>query len=417
MEERCGKLKRQGIYWNIIGSSVYAITSMFLGAIVSRRLGTALGGIFFFAFSTFGQQMFIVSYFGMRPIQSTDTARQHTFADYKNARLLTSFVAILVGVLYTFISPMNDIKRATIIAMVVYRVIDGVADCYESEFHRQGRLDMTGRSMCFRTVLSISAFILCLYLTDELILSCVVSVMAQALGLFAFDIYPSWKMEGIDFAKRPRDVWNILREGSWLFLSAFLDLYIFAAAKYAVNDYMDASASAYFTAIFIPTSVINLMANFIIRPVLTTMSEYKDKGQRRQMASLVLRIACLIVVLTIMADICAYLLGIPVLSLLMGDDGLGTYRQALLIVVTGGGVYAVLNLLYYVLVIFGKQRYIFCTYSVGCVVAYFVSGYLVKAIGIDGAAISYLALMILITVAFAVFTILSFIEKRDYDRS
>ncbi len=76
------QIERRNILWNMAGSAVYALTSMLLGAAVTRFLGADAGGIFFFSFSTFGQQMFIVAYFGMRPIQITDTAERHSFGEY-----------------------------------------------------------------------------------------------------------------------------------------------------------------------------------------------------------------------------------------------------------------------------------------------------------------------------------------------
>ena len=52
-----GNTARRNVLWNTVGSAVYALTSMLLGALVTRVLGADAGGIFFFAFSTFGQQM------------------------------------------------------------------------------------------------------------------------------------------------------------------------------------------------------------------------------------------------------------------------------------------------------------------------------------------------------------------------
>ena len=52
----------------MIGSMLYALTSMTLGIVVTRLVGDVEGGIFLFAFSTLGQQLYIISYFGMQEI-------------------------------------------------------------------------------------------------------------------------------------------------------------------------------------------------------------------------------------------------------------------------------------------------------------------------------------------------------------
>ena len=58
------EVNTEGIFWNIIGSTFYAISSMLIGVAVSRLQGDFEGGLFFFAFSTLGQQLYIVSNFG-----------------------------------------------------------------------------------------------------------------------------------------------------------------------------------------------------------------------------------------------------------------------------------------------------------------------------------------------------------------
>ena len=58
-----------------------------------------------------------------------------------------------------------------------------------------------------------------------------------------------------------------------LFVSVFLDFYIFSASKYAIDAHMNDAASGYFNVIFMPTSVINLAAGFVIRPFLTSLTD------------------------------------------------------------------------------------------------------------------------------------------------
>ena len=55
------------VVWNIAGSFVYAFASMVLSFLVIRLAGEEQGGIFSFGFSTLGQQLFLVAYFGIAP--------------------------------------------------------------------------------------------------------------------------------------------------------------------------------------------------------------------------------------------------------------------------------------------------------------------------------------------------------------
>lgn len=397
-------IAQRNMVWNMVGSAVYALTSMLLGMAVTRLLGADLGGIFFFAFTTFGQQMFTVAYFGMRPVQITDVQEKYSFGDYRRFRVYTGTAAIIIGLLYTLILVKEPVKQAVVLLMVCYKVIDGFADVYESEFQRNGKLYLTGKSNTFRTLLSVIAFLAAMAVTKELVLSSVVAVAAQVLGFFLFNYSLLGELEGVDYTVRPGFVKGLWNASKWLFLSTFLDLYIFSASKYAIDAYMEASASTYFGVIFIPTSVINLAAGFVIRPFLTSLSIYWETGNSGQFWAVVRKIALAIGGFTVLGMGAAYVLGIPVLAALLGAQagaGLEVYRGALLINILGGGFYALANLLYYVLVILKEQRSIFFVYGIGCVTAALSAPYMVRHFGIDGGAVSYLLLMILLTAMFA----------------
>ncbi len=399
-----GNIARRNVLWNTAGSAVYALTSMLLGGLVTRVLGADAGGIFFFAFSTFGQQMYIGAYFGMRPLQVTDTAGRHSFGEYLRFRYMTCIGSLAAAAAYAFLFAKSGTARTVLLLMVVYKILDGFADCFDSEFQRQGRLDLTGKSNAFRTLVSVAAFCLVMFQTGDLVLSCAASVFGQAAGILLFCVSPLTAFPGLRYEVRGGSAGELFRESLWLFLAAFLDLYIFAASKYAVNRFMTDADNSYYTTIFIPTSVINLMANFVIRPVLTQLSGDRDRGDGAHFRSLVTKISALIAVLTVLGMAAAWILGIPVLSLLVGKtagQALEAYRGALVMVILGGGFYALLNLLYYILVIFGRQKLIFLIYCGMTLFAKLLSDHLVQRQGIPGAALSYLIVMAVLACLFA----------------
>ena len=77
-----------------------------------------------------------------------------------------------------------------------------------------------------------------------------------------------------------------------------------------------------------------------------------------------------------------------------GEKGtLTVYFWAFAGIVLGGGFYALANLMYYALVIMRRQKTVFFVYAAAAVAAFFLSGVLVGAFGINGAALCYLLLM------------------------
>jgi len=56
-----GQIEKRNMSWNMIGSFLYALASMVLTIAVIQIVGEDEGGIFSFAYSTFGQHMFILA--------------------------------------------------------------------------------------------------------------------------------------------------------------------------------------------------------------------------------------------------------------------------------------------------------------------------------------------------------------------
>jgi len=404
--------EKENIVWNMAGSFCYAFASMVLSFLVMRVIGEEEGGIFSFGFSAFGQQMFLIAYFGIRSYQVTDMKGEYSFGDYWHHRILTSAGAVAAGLVYLTVCVLllpqrySIYKAVVIFLLVCYKVIDGFADVYESEFQRNGNLHLTGKANTFRTILTVSVFLLSLVAWHNLLWSCIFAVAAQILGLYVFDIQVLRGLERVDRGWVKSSMSGIFKSTSLLFVSVFLDFYIFSASKYAIDAYLDDAASGHFNVIFMPTSIINLAAGFVIRPFLTYLTEYWDQKQYREFEQMLKRLCIMIGGLSVLAVGGTCLLGKPVLTLLeslLGNAYTGKltiHYVPFILIVTGGAFYALLNLFYYVLVILRKQKLIFYLYLGLTVLAAVLSPMLVKPAGIFGAAVAYLILMIIMAVCF-----------------
>ena len=219
-----GQIEKRNMSWNMIGSFLYALASMVLTIAVIQIVGEDEGGIFSFAYSTFGQHMFMVAYFGIRPFQITDTRRRFTFGEYLRLRLMTCGAALVAGLFYVTVINRDYafVKAATVFLMVAYKVIDGFADAYEAEFQRDGRLYLTGKSNAFRTVLSVGVFLGSLNATHNLVGSCLAAVLAQLAGVCLFDFSVIGHLPQVDWEVRSGRVGLLFKENVvllfWIFM-------------------------------------------------------------------------------------------------------------------------------------------------------------------------------------------------------
>lgn len=399
-------LEKENMIWNMTGSFFYAFASMVLSFLVLRIAGEEQGGIFSFGFSTVGQQMFLLAYFGIRPFHITDGTNQYRFGDYLHHRYVTCAMALLLGAGYLACIGYSWQKAQIIFLLIVYKVIDGFADVYESEFQRQGCLYLTGRSNTFRTILSVGIFLATLVSGAGLFAACAAAVLGQIAGVVLFDIVVLRELKRVDYGWSAKQGVSLTASSIFLFVSVFLDFYIFSAAKYAIDAHLGDAASGYFNVIFMPTSVINLAAGFVIRPFLTYLTDCWNEHRFSDFKKKLLTIMAVIGGLTVLAVGGTVVLGRPVLTLLewlLGKSYSGTLTAlwpAFIMIVLGGGFYAVLNLYYYALVILRRQKLIFGIYAVLTVLAAILAPRLTVALGIFGAALAYLILMIVMAAGF-----------------
>lgn len=412
--EKSKNPEKRDIIWNMAGSFLYAFASMVLSIAVVQIAGEDAGGIFTFAFTTFGQHMFMMAYFGIRPFQITDTGGKYSFGDYLGLRLLTCGAAVLTGMGYVFLNGYSFEKAAVVFLMVVYKVIDALADAYEAEFQRGGRLYLTGKSNAFRTILSVGVFLASLAYTKDLAAASLWAVGAQAAGFLVFDVLVIRELPNVEWRSAKGKKQELFAETILLFCSAVLDFYIFSASKYAIEGCMADRDMAVFGAIFMPTSIINLVAGFVIRPYLTKMSFTWEMGRTRRFLKIQKRIALIIAALTVLAVGGAWILGIPVLSLLYPNlrTGLSQCRPALVLIIFGGALNAYMNLFYYSLVIMKKQKYIFGVYGLVSLMAVLVSTPFVRWGGILGGALAYVVLTGALMVLFGLIDLAGILEHK-----
>lgn len=407
------------------GSFFYAFASMFLSFFVMRMAGEDAGGIFAVGFSTFGQQMFTLAYFGLRPFQITDGGAGkggYSFGEYRFHRKITTAAAVLTAVFFSVWMAGKGIypseKALAVFLLALYKIIDGYADVYESEFQRQGCLYLTGKSNTFRTILSVLCFLAALMGTRQLLPACSAAVFAQLAGMVLFNFSVIGALGQVDFHRRKGSIKGLFAQSGLLFLSVFLDFYIFSAAKYAIDSRMNDAASGYFNLVFMPTSVIYLVANFVIRPFLTRLTEYWNKEDLAGFKGILRKIIWVILGLTLLAVAGSLVLGrfvLSVMELLLGQGHEGKLTSCLpafVMIVFGGGVYAFSSLMYYSLVIMRRQRAIFFVYLATAAGAVVFAPAFVSWLGIFGAAIIYCLLMGCQLVGFGLVVLAEFRKKR-----
>ena len=151
----------------------------------------------------------------------------------------------------------------------------------------------------------------------------------------------------------------------------------------------------YFAILFMPVFVVNLLSSFVYRPVLVRMAICWNEKRNKEFWHMVMTQIALIFVLTILGILGAYLCGTQILSLVYGVD-VNPYRNCLVLLMFGGGFAALIGFLINVLTVMRLQTLLLLGYMVASVAALIVSNPIVSKLGIFGASILYVGLMVLV---------------------
>ena len=410
-------LMKNDVLWNALGSMTYAMASMVLAFFVLRILGEKEGGIFGFGYSTLGQQFFILAYFGIRPFHITDMRGEFSFRDYHYFRILSSFFSVLLSIfflLYQYTNGSYTVEKVSILFFLcLYKILDGYIDVYESELQRRGKLYKTGQSLFFRTILSVLVLLCSLSLNKTLLLGVILMDLSQVLSLYLFAILPLEKtkeLEAVNLSGENKvfmQKMKALFSGSvFLFLSVFLDFYVFSSSKYAVDAVLGSSSSGIYNLLFMPSNFIYLLANFIIRPALPTLAALWQSGDKlrfkKEESSLMKKVLLLSLLLFGLAFLLSPL-ALWILEKLLGPAFSGKItgeRWTFCLLILGGCFYALANLEYYILVTKRQQKRIFTGYALGAVLSFFTADLMVQEAGFFFASIQFVLMMLFLFLFF-----------------
>lgn len=409
-------IQRDSYIWNMIGSTIMAFQSVLLLMILTRTVGLADSGIFTIAYAN-ANLLLALGKYGMHNYHVSDTSARFSFAEYRASRGLTSVAMMVAGVVLTLFSAKENgyssEKSLVMIWMCIFKAVDAVEDVYLSFYQQQGRLDVSGKEMSVRLIGTTIFFVVCVLVTGRLLPALIgATVFTAAFFVFLNHIcygeFRAYAGEKVVWSK----VLSLLRLCFPLFLGGFLSYYVTNAPKYAIDAILSDEHQACYGFISMPVFVIGLLNNYIFNPTIRPMSEKWKDGDIKWFVKLLLRQSMIAVGITTICVAGAYVLGIPVLSVLYSTD-LSSYKMELIVLLLGGGFLAVSGLLMTVATIIRYQKYLLIGYGLCAALAYVFAEPMVARFSVMGAAVLNLLLMVIMCVIFAIILAIG-IGKRNH---
>lgn len=407
-------IQRSSYIWNIAAGMCSAAESIFFSMIVTRLIGLADAGIITLGFAVGNLMGTIGRSGGVRTYQVTDVVRRFSFSDYLSARLFTLLLMVVSTTSYLSYSAISNgypLYKTTVLAMLCSKfVLEAFEDVIVGECQKQGRLDVGARMFVFRSItfMTVAAVMLLAVrrMLPALVIALVAAVLLEVLQLTV--VLPE-----MSISLRPsldRAVLALLRKCLPLAVYTFSFFYITNAPKYTIDRVMDDEAQACYGFIALPVFAIELLSGFIYQPSLVDFAkDLADKHFGKVRNRILLQIVIL-AGLTALAWGAAYLLGIPLLSMLFAVD-LARYKSEMLVLVLAGGVLAVMAYFTTVLTAMDHPMLIMFGYLSALLLSLFLYTPVIRGYGIMGGVKLYLTLCILVSVYEAVCITVSLRER------
>ena len=406
--------------WNMLGTVSSSLISVVLLLLASRFLSSGDSDVFSIAYAL-GQQFFVLGYFQVRNLQSTDIKEKYSFASYHNTRLFTVFLMLVTSLFYVIWQGYDIYKSSIIFFLVLYRALDAYSDVFQGFFQQKNRSDLAGKIQFYRSWLCMLIFALVLLFTKSLLLaSLMICFINLALTLpldFGYYRYYFHDVPMIPFLFKDRSkVVSILKNSFPLFFNGFLLAYIYNEPKIAIdrlltNGILPTGMQRDFNVLFMPVFVLSLLF-FILRPLTTQLSIYWSEKKYSFFFKQVRLLFLVMVVLGLVIVVLGYLIGTEILGAVYGIQ-LQIYKVPFTLLLIGGILNVLALVVDIIMTIFRKQHYLMIAYMLTFIVSKVITLPFIRNQNLIGAANSFLiSMMIFFVTSLTIYKMTKNHEKR-----
>ena len=366
--------------WNMIGTGTIAVLSFVLMVIVTRINGLDDAGIFSYGFGL-ANLMYIFACYGGRSYQVTDSQNEFANSQYVSSRVVLYFISLIFSIILLKIFNYHGSKFIVLFIIIASKCLEAVSDTYYGILQKKDKLYIAGVLATIKNIIVIIVFVLVDYYTKSLFIAAISWLLISLLMLFILDIPQSQKVEKVSISLN--GVGKIIRVCFYFFAFIFASNILFTIPRVMIDQCESLNIQAIFNIILMPATVLIVAMQFVLQPFLVKLTNQFNndiiefKKNIRQLLIISLLIMLLAIGLT-------YFIGIPILNLIYGID-LNSYKNALLLVILTGGLYALTSIIHNATLIMRKVKEVFSIYLIDVMICIFSCYFLVKLSGIVGA--------------------------------
>lgn len=386
------KTKGQGTFasdamYNTLGTIVYFVCLWVVSVIVVRLSGYEDAGILSVAMTT-ANIFFVVANYGMRSFQATDVTNEYSNKQYVLSRYITVFISVVLCILFAIICGYRGQQFSAILLFMLYKAVEALADVLFGVLQRTHRLKKAGISLIWKGLLSAASFIICLYVSGNLILSLTLMFVSVLAVMLFFD-FPQTLTVDNDIFKYTREdlrkAVQLLKSCFAMFLVSIAPMVMQAIPKLIFERLYTTEEMGVYASVAAPTVVIPTMVSCIMIPFLPLFADAIQNNDKKRLLKLVLSFTGLVLGIGVFACILAVFFGEWALTLLYGPELIG-YTNLLLWVICSVILACLLYCLNSMFISGRKLPLLSVVYVVADIVCAIIAVPLIKCRGIYGIA-------------------------------
>ncbi|HVC36228.1 MAG TPA: hypothetical protein VNE40_02175 [Candidatus Dormibacteraeota bacterium] len=372
--------------WNTIGVFAQNAISPLLLIVITRINGIYDSGVFSFAFSV-AIIFWAVGMWGGRTHQASDVKHEFSHRSYIMVRLVLGILIFLGAITFDLINRYNVTKSSIIVALVLFKAVESIADSLYGILQVHGYLFSVGKSLLYKAVSGFSLFMFIDIYKKNILLGSLGIVLVNIGFVLLYDLRIAKRLENIHIKVSQinyytRNAGIIMKRCAPIFAVLFLAMFSLNIPRYFIDLY-HGEQIGYFGIIAMPITLIVLLMSFVLQPNVVSLSRLYKKGKYIEFHKIVKRIAYIVTFIGAIILVTTFILGVPVLKFVFGINFSG-YKLALIIMVAGGVVNALVALFINILIIMRQLKDQFYILLVTNVVLGILSATLVRKYGLLG---------------------------------
>lgn len=386
-EAAASNTSARGFLWNTIGTGLLSLSSIFLLMAVTNIMGAVEAGIFSIGFA-FAQQLYALANYEMDTYQATDISNKYRYAQFNGARLFLLIVSLIAAAGIVLLRGYDGYKVSVVLLLCAYKCADAMSRTFYAILQKNERIDLSGKILAIKIVVSSAAFAVCLATTRNMIISLTALLVSYLALMLLYEARISAQYERFSVCVDKKSM-ALLAECFSLFAGAFILIYICNQPKYVIDAAGSEEMNTIYNIVVMPAFAVNLLSQSLFKPMLTGLSRMWKDGEKARFRKRVIGITLFIAFCTLFCIGAGWLLGTQVLSWLYGVSVV-EYKSELSLLLLTGGFNAVANFAFNVIAVFRGQKVILPIYLCGLVISLLIAKPLFQAMGLLGACYAYL---------------------------